>query len=303
MILRKEHRILVQGITGKQGSFWTEHMQSYGSTVVAGVNPNKAGTRHLGVTVFRSAKDAMVEQPFDASLMFVPPALAKAATIDACEAGAKLVICLAEHIPLQDVMEMLAVARANGTQVVGPNTSGLVTPGEAFAGIMPAFNGQVFAPGNIGVISRSGSLGTLVSMVLTRSGLGVSAFYGCGGDPMVGTTTQEALRLLDQDDRTQGVVICGEIGGVAEQRAAEYAGTMHKPVVAFIAGRVSPANKKMGHAGAITSGGSGDYASKRRALEQVGVAVADLPSQIPGLMSSALQAAEGASAIRGIPKM
>jgi succinyl-CoA synthetase alpha subunit len=288
MILRKQHRILVQGITGKQGTFWTEHMQKYGANVVGGVNPNKAGTVHLGVDVFRTAKEAATAQAFDVSLMFVPPALAKEATIDACEAGAKMVVCLAEHIPLQDVMEMHAAARASGTRIVGPNTAGLVTPGQTFAGIMPAFNRHVFAPGRVGVISRSGSLGTLVSLVLTSGGLGQSVFYGIGGDPMVGTTTLDALHFLDADPATEAVVICGEIGGFAEQRAAEYAKTMRKPVVAFIAGRVSPPNKKMGHAGAIASGGKGDYPSKRKAFEQAGVAVADIPSEIPDLVSRAL---------------
>lgn len=285
MILRSHHRIIVQGITGKQGTFWTEQMQKYGSNVVGGVNPRKAGTEHLGVPVYESARQAARSGPIDVSLMFVPPSGAKDAMCDACEAGCRLAICLTEHIPLQDVMEMHAAARANGTRIVGPNTSGLVTPGEAFAGIMPAFNHRVFMPGHVGVISRSGSLGTLVSLVLTGSGIGQSVFYGVGGDPMIGTTTRDALQFLNEDDKTEAVVLCGEIGGTAEEEAADYARTMRKPVVAFIAGRQSPPNKKMGHAGAIASVGRGDYASKRRALEQARIAVADIPSQIPELIS------------------
>ncbi|MEM6621132.1 MAG: CoA-binding protein [Pseudomonadota bacterium] len=282
MIPRKEHRILVQGITGRQGSWWTEKMIEYGATVVGGVNPKKAGTEHLSLPVHAAARD--VSGQFDIALMFIPPMGAKAAAVDACEAGAKLLVCLTEHIPAHDVMEMHAAAKANGTRIVGPNTAGLVTPGETFIGIMPAFNDRVFQKGDVGVISRSGSLGTLVSLNLTQQGMGQSVFYGVGGDPMIGTTTREALQFLDADPNTRAVALCGEIGGSAEEEAAEYAKTMSKPVVAFIAGRASPPGKKMGHAGAIVAGGKGDYASKRAALEAAGVAVADVPSQIPTLL-------------------
>ena len=291
MILRREHRILVQGVTGKQGTFWTRAMIDYGGAAVGGVNPRKAGTVHLGLPVFASAVEAAREAPFDVALMFIPPFMAKAAAFDACEAGAKLLVCLTEHIPAHDVMEMLTAARANGTRIVGPNTAGLVTPGETFAGILPAFNGRVFRPGGVGVVSRSGSLGTLLSLVLTQNGYGQSAVYGVGGDPIVGTTTREALEILDADPRTEAVVICGEIGGSAEEEAAEYASGMAKPVVAFVAGRASPPGKKMGHAGAIIAGGKGDYRSKRKALEAAGVAVADVPSDIPRLLSARPQAA------------
>lgn len=290
MIPRRADRILIQGITGKQGTFWAKAMQDYGSTIVGGVNPSKAGTVHLGVPVFASARDAAKSAPFDIACMFIPPMMARAAAIDACEAGAKLLVCLTEHIPAQDVMEMHVAARANSTRIVGPNTAGLVTVGECFIGIMPAFNARVFRPGHIGVISRSGSLGTLVSLNLTQNGLGQSVFYGVGGDPMVGTNSAEALRILDADAGTHAVVLCGEIGGSAEEEAAEYARTMKKPVVAFLAGRQSPPDKKMGHAGAIVSGGKGDYASKRKALESAGVTVVDVPSQIPALIAARLAA-------------
>ena len=256
--------------------------------MIGGVNPKKAGTEHLGVPVYASAGEAAKSQPFDVALMFIPPMAAKGAAIDASEAGAKLLICLTEHIPAHDVMEMHAAARANGTRIVGPNTAGLVTPGKTFAGIMPAFNTNVFQPGKIGVISRSGSLGTLVCLVLTQQNMGQSAFYGVGGDPMIGTTSRAALEIMDADEHTKAMVLCGEIGGSAEEDAADYARTMNKPVVAFIAGRASPPGKKMGHAGAIVSGGKGDYASKRNALENAGVAVADLPSQIPTLLAERL---------------
>jgi succinyl-CoA synthetase alpha subunit len=288
MIPRKHHKILVQGITGKQGTFWTNAMQEYGSRIVGGVNPKRAGTEHLGVPVFASAREAAKSAPFDISIMFIPPMMAKAAAIDACEAGAKMLVCLTEHIPAHDVMEMHVAAAANGTQIVGPNTAGLVTPGECFVGIMPGFNHRVFQPGRIGVVSRSGSLGTLVCLNLTQQGMGQSAFYGVGGDPMIGTTSADAVRILDADADTDAIVLCGEIGGSAEEDAAAYAKTMKKPVVAFIAGRQSPPGKKMGHAGAIVAGGKGDYPTKRAALERAGVAVADTPSGIPGLLKERL---------------
>ena len=288
MIVRKEHKVLVQGITGKQGTFWTGAMQNYGTSVVAGVNPKKAGTQHLEVPVYATALDAARDHDIDVSVMFIPPMAAKSAAIDACEAGVKMVVCLTEHIPAHDVMEMHAAAASNGVRIVGPNTAGLVTPGECFVGIMPAFNGNVFQPGEIGVISRSGSLGTLVSLNLTQNGFGQSAFYGVGGDPMIGTNSRDALEILDADPRTKAVVLCGEIGGSAEESAAEYASQMSKPVVAFIAGRASPPGKKMGHAGAIVSGSSGGYDAKRSALEAAGVAVADVPSQIPALLKESL---------------
>ena len=286
MIPRAEHRILVFGMTGKQGSFWTQAMIEYGARVVGGVNPRKSGQRHLGLPVFASAAAARKQAEFDIALMFVPPLVAGQACIEACEAGAKVVICLAEHIPARDVVDMLAVARHCGTCVFGPNTAGLVTPGETFAGIMPAFNGKLFRPGRVGVISRSGSLGTLICLNLAQAGFGQSAFIGVGGDPIIGTTICEALELLSCDDRTDSVVICGEIGGAAEEEAADYATGMAKPVVAYIAGRHAPENRRMGHAGAIVAGGRGGYSGKRRAFEQAGVAVADLPSAVPELLSA-----------------
>ena len=284
MILRKQHRVLVFGITGKQGTFWGAEMLKYGTKVVGGVNPRKAGQVHLGVPVYASASQATQDMEFDTALFFVPPAACKQATIDACEAGTKVVICLTEHIPVQDVMEMVAIARLNGTQIIGPNTAGMVTPGEAFAGIMPGFNEKVFKEGSIGVISRSGSLGTLVCLNLVQRGFGQSAFYGIGGDPIIGTNTREALKHLNEDPKTKAIVICGEIGGSAEEEAADYAVTISKPVVAFIAGKSSPKGKKMGHAGAIVSGNSGSYKAKRDYLEKKGIKVADIPSQIPGLL-------------------
>jgi succinyl-CoA synthetase alpha subunit len=196
----------------------------------------------------------------------------------------RLLVVLTEHIPAHDVMRMHAAAAAAGCRIVGPNTAGLVTPGEAFAGIMPAFNTRVFRPGKVGVISRSGSLGTLVCLNLVDAGHGQSAFIGIGGDPMLGTTVTDALRALEADERTAAVVLVGEIGGTMEEAAADTLATMRKPVVSFIAGRASPPGKKMGHAGAIVMGTRGSYASKRRALESAGVRVVDTPAAVAGAL-------------------
>jgi succinyl-CoA synthetase alpha subunit len=288
MIYRKGQRVLVQGITGKQGSFWTEKMAASGTTIVGGVNPKRAGETHLGVTLFASASAAMRTSPYDIAVMFIPPATAKAAAIDAIDAGASMLVILTEHIPAHDVLVIREAALAGGTRIIGPNTAGIVTPAEGFVGVMPGHNVNIFQPGRIGVISRSGSLGTLICLNLTRAGLGQSAFIGIGGDPMIGTTARDALQALDADKGTDAVVIVGEIGGSMEERAAEYAAEMEKPVVAFIAGRVSPPGRKMGHAGAIVTGSTGGYAGKRRALEAAGVTVADTPSEIPGLVISRL---------------
>jgi succinyl-CoA synthetase alpha subunit len=288
MIYRQGARVLVQGITGKQGSFWTQKMIDCGTSVVAGVNPKRAGQQHLGLPVYASAKAAMAESPFDVAVTFIPPAAAKEAALDAIEAGAKLVVILTEHIPARDVIAIQHAARQHGTRIIGPNTAGIVTPGEGFVGIMPGHNPNVFQPGDVGVISRSGSLGTLVCLNLTRAEIGQSAFLGIGGDPMIGTTTRDALVALDEDENTRAVVMVGEIGGAMEEAAAEYAASMSKPVVAFIAGRASPAGKKMGHAGAIVSGNFGSYDGKRRALEKAGVAVANTPAEIPQLLNRAL---------------
>ena len=289
MILRKGDRVLVQGITGKQGSFWTEKMQAYGTTIVGGVNPKKAGTVHCGVPVHGSAREAMAEGRFDYSVLFIPPLGVKDAALDALEAGAKGLCILTEHIPVQDVLYVLAAARDRGARVLGPNTAGQVTPGEGFIGFMPAFNQAVFRPGRVGVVSRSGSLGVLICLGLVQAGLGISAFIGIGGDPVIGTQTREAVALLDRFEATDAVVIVGEIGGGMEEAAAEYVAGMSKPVAAFIAGAAAPAGKKMGHAGAIVSGGKGTYDAKRRALEAAGAAVLDTPAEIAGAVRTRLE--------------
>lgn len=285
MIVRKSDKVAVIGITGRQGTFWTEKMIAYGTTVVAGISPKRAGERHCGVPVFADAAGAVREAGAEVAVLFVPPAGAKDAAVSTIEAGIRLLVVLTEHIPAQDVMAIHAAAARRGTRIVGPNTAGLVTPGECFVGIMPAFVTSVFAPGRVGVISRSGSLGTLVCLNLTRARLGQSAFIGIGGDPMLGTTTRDALEALDRDARTDAVVMVGEIGGAMEEDAATYATAMRKPVVAFIAGAAAPAGKKMGHAGAIVTGSAGSYAGKRKALEAAGIMVVDTPAEIAAALA------------------
>ena len=287
IIPRKETRILVQGITGKQGTFWTELMQQYGATVVAGVNPKKAGTIHCGVPVHGTAVDAQKETGFDASLLFIPPLGMKAAALDAIEAGAKMILCLTEHVPVQDVMYVMAAAKEAGTRIVGPNTAGGVTVDETFMGFMPAFNQRIFKKGNVGVLSRSGSLGTLMCQNIVAAGYGQTAFVGIGGDPVIGTTTRDALEALDNFPGTE-VVMVGEIGGAMEEDAAEYAAGMSKPVFAFIAGGAAPPGKKMGHAGAIVMGDKGTYASKKTALEGAGVNVLSTPVHVGDALKEAL---------------
>jgi succinyl-CoA synthetase alpha subunit len=291
MIVRKQDKVMIQGITGKQGTFWTERMQEYGTTIVGGIVPKKGGQEHLGVPVFNNAYDAMKDVPFDVAGLFVPPLYAKSGALDAIDAGVKKLVILTEHIPVHDVMEIVAAGKANGTQIVGPNTTGVATPGECFVGFMPAFNKNIMCEGVVGVISRSGSLGTLISLNITQAGLGQSAFIGIGGDPVIGTTTLEALKCLDEDEKTKAVFILGEIGGAMEEEAAEYAATMKKPVVTYIAGGAAPEGKKMGHAGAIVSGNKGTYASKRAALEKAGVRMINTPSDAGAAMVEALQAA------------
>jgi len=291
MILRAHERVLVQGITGRQGSFWTERMIAYGTRVVGGVNPKRAGESCCGVPVHESARAAMAATPFEVTVLFIPPLGVKAAALDAIAAGCRKLVVLSEHIPLQDTAWVLAAAREAGCAVIGPNTAGLVTPGECFAGFMPAFNARVFAPGSVGVISRSGSLGTLACLEIVRAGLGISAFIGIGGDPILGTTTKDALILLDRDSRTAAVALIGEIGGTMEEDAAQYAAGMAKPVVAFIAGAAAPPGTKMGHAGAIVSGRRGSCATKREALEAAGVEVLATPTAIGESLRRRLPAA------------
>lgn len=286
MIITAEDAVLVQGMTGRQGRYWTQRMIDCGTRIVAGASPNRGGQQVHGLPVYGSAAEAATEHQLDATVLFVPPGQAKDAVLDAVAAGIDKIVCLAEHIPSHDVMEMLAAAQDHGAKVLGPNTAGLVVPGQASVGIMPGFAGNIFQPGNIGVISRSGSLGTLVSMNLVTEGFGQSVFIGIGGDPLLGTTTSDAISALQHHPGTDAIVIVGEIGGSMEEESAEIVARLDKPVVAFIAGRSAPPNRRMGHAGAIVTGTRGSAESKVAALSDSGAVVVDIPSQIgPALRS------------------
>lgn len=280
MIITGSENVLVQGITGRQGRYWTERMLECGTRIVAGVSPGKGGQSVQERPVFDAVAEAAAEFQLDATVLFVPPAGARAAVEEAVAAGVRKVVCLAEHIPSHDVMAMLAAAREAGVQVLGPNTAGLVVPGESSVGIMPGFASNIFRPGNVGVISRSGSLGTLISMNLVNGGYGQSAFVGIGGDPILGTTTLDAVKSVQQHPGTDAIVLVGEIGGAMEEEAAEYIATIDVPVVAFIAGRSAPPGRRMGHAGAIVTGNRGSGESKVSALTEAGAKVVDIPSQI-----------------------
>jgi succinyl-CoA synthetase alpha subunit len=288
IIVRKPNRILVQGITGRQGTFWTERMIEYGAKVVGGVNPKRAGETFLDVPIFASAVEAAKEDEIDVAVMFIPPLAAREAALDAIAAKVKLLVVLTEHIPTQDVMYFMAAARDSATRIIGPNTAGLVTPGETFVGIMPAWEPEICRPGRIAVVSRSGSLGTLMCLNLVQAGYGQSAVIGLGGDPILGTTASEALQVLEADPNTDAIVLVGEIGGTGEEDAAEVAAGMTKPIVAYIAGGASPPGRKMGHAGAIVMGNKGTYASKRSALESAGATVLDMPSQLADALADKL---------------
>jgi len=280
MIIRRTEGVLVQGITGKQGTFWSERMRDYGTRIVGGVNPKRAGETHLGLPIWACAKDAAKDTQVDVAVMFIPPMGVKDAALDAIDAGIKKIVCLTEHVPVHDTMYILSAAKERGTRMIGPNTAGVVTAGECFVGFMPAFNPRVFQKGHVGVVSRSGSLGTLLCLNLVQAGLGISSFVGIGGDPIIGTTTKDALMSLDEDPDTRAVALVGEIGGAMEEEAAEYARTMKKPIAAFIAGAASPPGKKMGHAGAIVMGDKGSYAGKKAALEAAGVTVCATPNDV-----------------------
>jgi succinyl-CoA synthetase alpha subunit len=287
ILVGKATRVLVQGITGRDGSFHARSMREYGTQVVGGVTPGKGGQTFEGLPVFDTVGEAVKSTGADCSVIFVPARSAAAALREAADARIPLVVCITEGIP---VLEMVASARYladRGARLIGPNCPGLITPGECKVGIMP---GRIHTPGRIGVISRSGTLTYEVVWALTRAGMGQSTCVGVGGDPVIGTGFVELLEMYERDPGTAGVVLIGEIGGEDEERAAELAkSTLSKPVIAFISGRTAPPEKRMGHAGAIISGGRGTAEAKVSALREAGVPVADRPDELPGLMAEALK--------------
>jgi succinyl-CoA synthetase alpha subunit len=286
-------RVLVQGMTGREGSFHTERMLAAGTSVVAGVTPGKGGQTVCGLPVFDTVAEAVAETGADVSVIFVPARFAKAAALQAAEGGVRLAVLITEGIPARDMTEMVAELGLDDGPVsrrpfvlVGPNCPGLVTPGGCNAGIMAA---SLFEPGKVGIVSRSGTLTYEIAMGLTRAGLGQSTCVGMGGDPVHGVGFLECLELFQADPDTEAVVLVGEIGGDDEERAAEFAVTaMTKPLVAYIAGFTAPAGKRMGHAGAIISGSSGTASAKAAALETAGIPVARRPDETPRLVAEAL---------------
>jgi succinyl-CoA synthetase alpha subunit len=286
ILLGKDSRIIVQGITGRDGSFHALSMREYGSNVVGGVTPGKGGQDVQGIPVFDTVKDAVEKTGANCTVIFVPAKFATAALREAADSRIPLVVCITEGVPVLEMVGNIAYLTQKGCHLIGPNCPGLITPGESKAGIMP---GRIHKTGDIGVISRSGTLTYEVVWALTRAGMGQSTCIGVGGDPVIGTGFVELLKQFEADPGTGGVVLIGEIGGEDEERAAEYIKTgMKKPVVAFISGRTAPPEKRMGHAGAIVSGGRGTAEAKVGALRDAGVPVADRPDEIPGLMAGRL---------------
>jgi succinyl-CoA synthetase alpha subunit len=288
VLVDKNTRLIVQGITGKEGSFHTRQMVEYGTNVVGGVTPGKGGSQHEGIPVFNTVSDAVKETGANASVIYVPPPFAADAIMEAANAGVELVVCITEGIPALDMVKVKEYLSSRATRLVGPNCPGVISPGKCKIGIMP---GHIHREGRIGVVSRSGTLTYEAVGQLTALGLGQSTAIGIGGDPIIGTTHTDALALFQQDDETEGIIMIGEIGGSAEEEAAAYArANVTKPIVAFIAGQTAPPGRRMGHAGAIIAGGKGTAAEKMKALEEAGIRVVRSPADIGAAMKDALGA-------------
>lgn len=285
ILVSENTRAVVQGITGSQGVFHTKLMMEYGTKIVAGVTPGKGGTSVHGIPVYDTVSEAMETHKATASIIFVPAPGAKEAAFEAIDAGLNPVIMITEGIPVRDTMEIVAVTREKKTSLIGPNTPGIITPGECKLGIMP---GQVFGKGDVGLMSRSGTLTYEIAAGLTKSGVGETTCVGIGGDPIVGLTFIELLEIFREDEDTKAVALIGEIGGNAEEQAAEYIKktSYPKPVAAYIAGRTAPPGKRMGHAGAIISGKTGTADSKIEALRSAGVSVAEKPTDVARLLAN-----------------
>ena len=288
ILVDRNTRLVVQGITGREGGFHAEQMLEYGTPVVAGVTPGRGGSDFHGVPVFDSVAEAVEARQANTSIIFVPAPFAPDAVYEAVSEGIELVVCITEHIPALEEVRIYHWVRQRGARLIGPNCPGLITPGEAKVGIMP---GDIHTRGPVGIVSRSGTLTYEAVAALTANDIGQSTVVGIGGDPVVGTSFLEVLRMFEEDPETRGVVLIGEIGGTAEEEAAEYIQEMSKPVVAFIAGRTAPPGRRMGHAGAIISGGRGTAEEKVRALERANAQVASSPSEIPDLVDVVLAGA------------
>ena len=288
ILVNKDTRVLVQGITGREGGFQTQRCIEYGTKVVAGVTPGRGGETAYDVPVFNTVEEALEKAgPIDCSLIFVPAPAAADAILEAADANIKLVICITEGIPTLDMMTVKRTIQGKDIVLIGPNCPGVITPGECRVGIMP---GSVFSKGNVGVVSRSGTLVYEAVDQLTRQGVGQSTCVGVGGDPIIGTTQRQVLEWFNNDAETKAIVMIGEIGGTAEQDAAEYIkANVKKPVVAFIAGSTAPPGRRMGHAGAIIAGNTGTAESKKAALSAAGAVICDSPAEIGATMARVLR--------------
>ncbi len=285
IIVDEKTKVCVQGITGKQGAFHVRRMLDYGTRVVAGTSPGRGGTEVEGIQVYETVEETVDKRGATASVLFVPAGHAKDAAFEAIDAGVSVLVVITEHIPVHDTMEILAFAAEHGTNVIGPNTFGIISPGKTKLGIMP---GRIYTPGPVGIIARSGTLSYEIAHQLTQNGLGQSTVVGLGGDRAAGMDFVSCLKLMERDPDTRAVVLVGEIGGWAEEEAAEFIKGMTKPVVAHVAGRTAPPGKRMGHAGAIVERGRGTYAGKVEALRRGGAAIAELPSELPALVKAAM---------------
>jgi len=288
IIVGKNTKAIVQGITGAQGSFHTKLMLEYGTQIVAGVTPGKGGTKVHNVPVYDTVEEALKNHQADASIIFVPAPFAADAALEALENGIKTVVIITEHIPVKDAINVMAYAKQVNATIIGPNTPGIITPGECKLGIMPA---HIFKPGSIGMISRSGTLTYEIAAGLTKKQMGQSTCIGLGGDPIVGLNFIDVLKLFEEDPQTEGIALIGEIGGNLEELTAEYIAKVKypKPVVAFIAGRSAPPGKRMGHAGAIIMGKAGTAETKIEAFRKAGVEVAEKPSDVVVLLEKLIK--------------
>ncbi|MEO5967194.1 MAG: succinate--CoA ligase subunit alpha [Ferruginibacter sp.] len=288
VLVNKNSKVIVHGFTGTEGSFHATQMIEYGTNVVGGVTPNKGGTTHLDKPVFNTVADAVKETGADVSIIFVPPAFAADAILEAADAGIALVVCITEGIPVQDMVKVKQFLQSTTTRLIGPNCPGVITADECKVGIMPGF---IFKKGRVGIVSKSGTLTYEAADQVAKAGLGISTAIGIGGDPIIGTTTKEAVELFMNDDETDAIVMIGEIGGGMEAEAAEYIKSVNnkKPVVGFIAGQTAPPGRRMGHAGAIVGGEDDTAAAKMKIMRACGIHVVDSPADIGKTMAEVLK--------------